>query len=125
MSEAVQTYVNGDRPTLIQNGASKDFKQNRGPIVRPDGRICIGRVGAPPQQEASSNQFFFWVPPDVVVEKTQLVLCESEIANQKYKFYGIVDEVNRRSRQRNMGGEVDEEDSDLSFIQPFASIGYT
>lgn len=126
MADVDQTIGNRDSDGLSQNGfEEQEPTQSRGAIVRPDGRICIGRVGAPPQQEANSSQFFFWVPPDVVVEKTQIVLCESEIAKNKYTFYGIVDEVNRRSRQRNMGGEVDEADGDLSFVPPFASDGYT
>lgn len=97
----------------------------RGPWTRSDGRIVIGRVAAPPRQEATSGQFYFWVPPNALVEKTQLVVAESEIAGRRYTFYAIVDEVFRASRKRSMGHEVDEADSDLSVVPPFESEGYT
>jgi hypothetical protein len=97
----------------------------RGPIIRPGGRICIGRVGAPPRQEATSGRFFFWVPPDALVERTQLVTCESTIAGRSFTFYAIVDEVYRSSRKRSMGHEVDEADNDLAYEPPFTSEGYT
>lgn len=86
---------------------------------------CIGRVGAPPQQEATSDSFCFWIPPDVLVEQTQIVTCESVIAGQTYTFYAIVDEVRRQSRKRNMGHEVDESDGDVTYEPPFKSDGFT
>lgn len=101
------------------------WSRQRGPLTRPDGRICIGRVGAPAQQEATSDKFFFWIPPDALVEKTQLITCESQIAGQQYIFYAIVEEVHRRSRKRDMGNEIDEGDGDLGYIPPFESEGYT
>jgi hypothetical protein len=101
------------------------WSRQRGPLTRPDGRICIGRVGAPAQQEATSDKFFFWIPPDALVEKTQLITCESQIAGQQYTFYAIVEEVHRRSRKRDMGNEIDEGDGDLGYIPPFESEGYT
>jgi len=97
----------------------------QGSVPLPGGRICIGRVGAPPRQEATSVRFYFWVPPDVLVERTQLVTCESTIAGRRFTFYAIVDEVYRSSRARNMGHEVDVADNDLSYEPPFASEGYT
>ena len=89
------------------------------------GKQCIGRVGAPPQQEATSDSFCFWIPPDVLVEQTQIVTCESVIAGQTYTFYAIVDEVRRQSRKRNMGHEVDESDGDVNYEPPFKSDGFT
>lgn len=97
----------------------------RGSWLRPDGREVIGRVGAPARQEATSSQFYFWVAPDALVEKTQLVTCESRIGSQRFTFYAIVDEVYRSSRKRNMGHEVDESDNDISFEPPFLNEGYT
>ncbi len=88
-------------------------------------KTCIGRVGAPPQQEATSDSFCFWIPPDVLVEQTQIVTCESVIAGNSYTFYAIVDEVRRQSRKRNMGHEVDEADGDVSYEPPFKSDGFT
>jgi hypothetical protein len=97
----------------------------RGPWTRADGRVVIGRVAAPPRQEATSGQFYFWVPPDALVERTQLVVAESEFAGRRYTFFAIVDEVFRASRNRSMGHAVDEADNDLSFEPPFESEGYT
>lgn len=88
-------------------------------------RVCIGRVGAPQQQEATSDQFCFWIPTNVLVEKTQLITCESTIAGKTYKFYAIVDEVRRQSRKRNIGNEVDESDGDVDYEPPFKSDGFT
>ncbi len=118
-SASVNDDMNSNGSGMI--GESKP----KGAVLLSDGRIIIGRVGAPPQQEATSSKFYFWVPPEVLIEKTQLVVCESDIANQTYKFYAIVDEVRRRSRQHNMGGEVDESDNDLTYVPPFANEGYT
>lgn len=117
--EPMSTTTNGANP------GEPSWSRPRGPLTRPDGRICIGRVGAPAQQEATSDQFFFWIPPDALVEKTQLVTCESQIAGQQYTFYAIVEEVHRRSRKRDMGNEIDEGDGDLSYVPPFESEGYT
>lgn len=97
----------------------------RGPINRSDGRVVIGRVGAPEQQESTSGRFFFWIPPDALVEKTQLVACQSHIAGKDFTFYALIEEVHRRSRKRSMGHEVDEADNDLTFQPPFESDGYT
>jgi uncharacterized protein len=115
---------------LRADGTFRDISENeeqrpQGPITRPDGKIIIGRVGAPPQQEATSDQFFFTVPPLSLVEKTQLVTTESEIDGRIYKFYAIVTEVRRQSRKSSMGSEADEYDGDLSYHSSFKSAGFT
>lgn len=101
------------------------WSKPRGSIVRADGKTCIGRIGAPRGQEATSDEFWFWVPPDAVVEQTQIVTCESRIAGQEVTFYGVVEEVRRSSRLRDMGREMDGADGDLSFEPPFDSEGCT
>jgi hypothetical protein len=113
--------INSTDSTFVEEILSRP----RGPIERADGRICIGRVGAPGGQEATSECFTFWVPPDALVEKTQLVACESRIAGQDFTFYALIEEVHRSSRKRNMGHEVDEADGDLTYEPPFASEGCT
>jgi len=105
--------------------STEDASLLRGPIMRPDGKLCIGKVGAPPPQEATSDRFHFWVPEDALVEKTQIVTCESKIAGQDITFYAIVDEVLRQSGKRDMGSEVSEADGDLSYEPPFGSDGFT
>src|SRR5437764_6410892 len=90
-----------------------------------DGNACIGRVGAPPQKEATSTNFYFWIPPDGLVEKTQLITCKSTIAERDYTFHAIIDEVYRQSRKRSMGGEIDEADGDVNHQPPFQNEGFT
>jgi len=109
----------------IHDDAGQVPRQRRGAVARPGNRLCIGRVGAPAQQEATSGHFYFWVPPDVLVERTQIVTCESEIAGQTYRFAALIDEVHHRGRERDMGNVVDAADSDLDWMPPFASEGYT
>jgi hypothetical protein len=87
--------------------------------------LCIGRVAAPPQKEATSTNFFFWIPRDRLVETTQIVACASEIAGETYTFYGIVDEVYRQSRQRSMASSVDEADGNVNDEPTFKSDGIT
>lgn len=88
-------------------------------------RICIGRVGAPPQKEATSTSFYFWIPRDRLVETTQIVTCESEIAGQTCPFHALVTEVYRQSRKRSMASEVDEADGNVQYQSPFANDGFT
>src|SRR5579883_1295227 len=88
-------------------------------------RICIGRVGAPPQKEATSTGFYFWIARDRLVETTQLVTCMSKIAGQIYPFHALVTEVYRQSRQRSMGSEVDVADGNVQYQPPFANDGFT
>jgi hypothetical protein len=87
--------------------------------------ICLGVVGSPQGQEATSKQYCFWVARGVMVEETQLVVCESVIAGQSYTFYGVVEEVKRRSRKKNMDEEIDQADGDTDYVPPFESDGYT
>jgi DNA helicase HerA-like ATPase len=91
----------------------------------PEEALCLGLVGSPQGQEATSRQFFFWVARDVLVEETQLVYCDSVIAGRTYRFYGIVEEVVRRSRKRSMDDEIDQADGDIDYVPPFESDGYT
>jgi hypothetical protein len=88
-------------------------------------RVCLGVVGSPLGQEATSKEFAFWAVRDVLVEETQLVVCESTIAGQTYTFHGIVSEVCRRSRKRSMDNEIDQADGEPDYLPPFESDGYT
>ncbi len=101
------------------------WSKPRGAVTRADGKVCIGRVGAPSGHEATSDEFWFWVPPDAVVEQTQIVTCESRMAGRGFVFYGVVEEVRRSSRARDMGREMDGADGDLLFEPPFDSEGCT
>jgi len=88
-------------------------------------RVVLGKVAAPEGQEATSDHFYFWVPATALVERSQLVVCESVIATRQYTFYGLVEETYRGSRKRSMAGEVDEADGDVGYQPPFVSDGYT
>jgi hypothetical protein len=97
---------------------------NESPL-QEGGKTCIGRVGAPPQKEATSTKFYFWTPENQLVEKTQIITCESAIAGENYTFYGIVNEVYRQSRKRSMGAEIDEADGEIDHEPPFKNDGFT
>lgn len=97
----------------------------RGALTLEDGRVVIGRVAAPQGQEATSDEFWFWVPPDALVEKTQLVTCRCALAGRDFTFYGIIEEVHRSARKRNMGASMDESDGVLDYEPPFNSEGCT
>lgn len=70
----------------------------------------IGRVASPPQIEATSEQFSFWVERGRMVERTQIVRAESRIDGQVIRFYGVIEEVRRRSRKRDIHEEFDVSD---------------
>src|SRR5579875_148419 len=98
---------------------------NRENMTTEDAPVCLGVVGSPQGQEATSKQYCFWVARGVMVEETQLVVCESVIAGQSYTFYGVVEEVKRRSRKKSMDEEIDQADGDTEYVPPFESDGYT
>jgi uncharacterized protein len=104
------------------NTTDKDRDTN---TIGESNLVCIGRVGAPPQKEATSTKFYFWTSDKCMVEKTQIVTCESTIAGETYTFYAIIDEVYRQSRRRSISAEVDESDGDLEHEPPFKNDGFT
>lgn len=85
----------------------------------------LGRVAAPPGHESTSGIFHFWIDRDHQVERTQLVTTTCMIGGQEVKFLGIVQEVYRVSRQRNMAEEAARYDSRSSETVPFVSEGVT
>jgi hypothetical protein len=93
--------------------------------VRPPGPAPIGKVGSPPRRESTSEEFFFWVAPGSLVEKSQIVRTESEVAGRRLRFYGLVREVFRQSRQTDMAEEFDRHDGDVAYRPPFDSPGFT
>lgn len=108
--------------------------RHRGPVIRQDRRICIGRVGAPPGLEATSREFHFWVPDEALVEVSQIVTVESRVRDidadgtpteTTVTHYALVEEVRRTSRRKGMGHEYDESDGDLTETPPFGSEGMT
>jgi hypothetical protein len=91
----------------------------------PPGAERLGRVAAPPNKESTSECFYFWVHRGKLVERTQIVTTRSQLGGRTVEFIGLVEEVYRQSRQRDMGEEVDRFDADSGAATPFASAGFT
>jgi DNA helicase HerA-like ATPase len=85
----------------------------------------LGRVAAPPECESTSGMFYFWVDRKQSVERTQIVTTSSNVAGRTVRFVGIVQEVYRRSRQKDIGEESARFDSRTSERPPFDSEGVT
>jgi DNA helicase HerA-like ATPase len=93
--------------------------------ARMTGKSALGRVAAPPEHESTSGVFYFWVDRKQSVERTQIVTTTSTFAGRSVRFVGIVQEVYRRSRQKNIGEESDRFDGRCSEQPPFDSEGVT
>src|SRR5260370_27866958 len=89
-------------------------------LVRP-----LGRVGAPRGAEATSDEFSMWVPDDQIVEKTQLVRAETEMASTAVRIYGLASEASRRSRRVDILEESDRYDNDPGDTVPISPGGVT
>lgn len=87
--------------------------------------IALGRVAAPPEHESTSGVFYFWVDRDQSVERTQIVTTKCKVAGREVAFVGIVQEVYRRSRQKDIGEEAARFDGRTSSTTPFDSEGVT
>jgi hypothetical protein len=98
-------------PTFVEAGV---------PGVAP-----LGRVAAPPECESTSSTFYFWVDKKQSVERTQIVTTKSHLAGRTVTFVGIVQEVYRRSRQKDIGEESARFDGRSSERPPFDSEGVT
>jgi uncharacterized protein len=89
------------------------------------GAKLIGRVASPPQHESTSEQFCFWVERGRLVERTQLVRAESQIDGTSIQFFGVISEVHRRSRKRDIHEEFDVTDGSLTDEPVFKPEGIT
>jgi uncharacterized protein len=85
----------------------------------------LGRVAAPPQHESTSGVFYFWVDREQGVERTQIVTTKSRVGERDVTFVGIVQEVYRRSRQKDVGEEAARFDNRTTERPPFESEGVT
>lgn len=115
--------------TSIEDGVERDGRAgvaedaSKNDVSNPAESGVIGRVATPPQLEATTEQFHFWVQRDQLVEKTQFVRAESDIGGHHIKFYGVVEEVRRRSRKRDIGEEYDGSDGDVGYEPEFKPEG--
>ncbi|HEY7427113.1 MAG TPA: ATP-binding protein, partial [Gemmataceae bacterium] len=85
----------------------------------------LGRVAAPPNKESTSDFFYFWVERGKLVERGQIVTTTSMLGSRTVEFIGLVEEVYRQSRQRDMGEEVDRFDEQARNEPPFKSAGFS
>src|SRR5205085_1906077 len=81
--------------------------------------VPLGRVAAPPEREATSGTFYFWVDRDQSVERTQIVSTRSTVAGRTVRFVGVVQEVYRRSRQKDVHEEAARYDTRTAERPPF------
>jgi uncharacterized protein len=86
---------------------------------------AIGRIASPPRSESTTSRCYFWVPDGTLVEKTQLFRTDSAVAGETISFYGVVEEVYRRSRRRGIEDEVDQFDGDIHEPPIFGPEGVT
>ncbi len=86
---------------------------------------ALGRVAAPPEHESTSGVFYFWVDRDKSVERTQIVTVKCTVGTREVTFYGIVQEVYRRSRQKDIGEEAARFDGRSGEKSLFDSEGVT
>jgi len=89
------------------------------------GGEVIGRVAAPPPLESTPEHFHFWVERNRLVESNQLVRTESTVEGQIVRFFGVIDEIRRSSRKRDILEEYDVGDGDALFEPPFKPDGVT
>src|SRR4051812_32827338 len=85
----------------------------------------IGRVAAPPQLESTPEHFHFWVERNRLIETNQFVRTESTVGGQTVQFFGVIDEVRRSSRKRDILEEYDVADGAALFEPPFKPEGVT
>ena len=85
----------------------------------------LGRVAAPPNKESTSDFFYFWVERGQLVERGQIVTTSSSLGGRTVEFVGLIEEVYRQSRQRDMGEEVDRYDDEARNEPPFKSAGFS
>lgn len=108
--------------TVIE--ADDQPKEEISGAIASSGRL-IGRVASPPQLESTSEQFYFWVERGRLVERTQFVRADCTIDGKQIRFYGLIDEVHRRSRKRDIHEEFDVTDGKLQEDPVFKPEGVT
>lgn len=91
----------------------------------PDPLAPLGRVAAPPEHESTSGTFYFWVDKSQAVERTQIVTTRCAVGGRAVTFVGVVQEVYRRSRQKDVHEEAARFDGRTAERPPFDSEGVT
>ena len=117
-AKATAAHNDGDGEATTSTAATH-------PATAAEPTPIIGKVASPPRRQASSDEFCFWVRPDMLVEKTQIVRTDSTIGGEAIRFYGLVKEVYRESRQADIAEEFDRHDGDVAYEPPYESRGVT
>lgn len=89
------------------------------------GDVVLGKVASPSGSEATSDEFVFWADDSLPVEKTQIVRVQSLYGDRSITFRGVIDEVYRRSRRRDVLEEADRFGLDPQASLPLDSQGVT
>jgi len=113
----------GGTPDGAQTAAD-DRAAGLSPAPAGGGEV-IGRVAAPPQLESTPEHFHFWVERNRLIETNQFVRTESIVEGQTVQFFGVIDEVRRSSRKRDILEEYDVADGAALFEPPFRPEGVT
>lgn len=119
-----ETVINPAGNGQTGDGTAPKSAQAHAPVVPSAGNL-IGRVASPYGLEATSDSCAFWVERERIVEKNQIVRIESQLGSQQVQFYGVVEEVRRRSRKRDIHEEFDGTDGEAATDAPFAPEGVT
>jgi hypothetical protein len=114
-----------DETTQASNGIATQPEPGPESLVFPKTDALLGRVASPVRQESTSEHCDFWVQRDRIAEKSQIVRIDSQLAGQDVRFYGLVEEVYRRSRLSNIHEAFDGTDGDAAEEAPFEAEGVT
>ncbi|MFW6295634.1 MAG: ATP-binding protein [Halothece sp.] len=132
-SDEFDTERTAKVPEYVENGSNRSQTPSADSVNEPEednsnssnNAQIIGKVASPPRKESTSDQFHFWVKRDELVEKTQIVRTESKIGNDTIQFFGVIEEVFRQSRKKDIGEEFDAFDGDVDYEPEFKSEGVT
>ena len=125
MPEDIMQYPETDEAAQVNNGIATQPELVQGPLMPPDTDALLGRVASPVRQESTSERCDFWVQRDRIAEKSQILRIESQLAGQDVTFYGLIEEVYRRSRLSNIHAAFDGTDGDAAEEAPFEPEGVT
>lgn len=92
---------------------------------RAGGGVVLGKIASPPHRESTCDEFHFWVGRDALVERTQIVRTTCRLGGEPVIFYGLVKEVFRQGRPRDIAEACDAYDGDVDFDPPFTVPGIT